>query len=408
MRRVAITGIGAVTPIGANKIEFFEGLKSGRNGVAPISVFDASSFPVRFAGEVKRFGPADKPFIDFIKCHPELSAIDDRKVVLGFKAALEAIEDSGLGGAIYNAGLDLGVSLEAVPLQLIASIVAEKSAGVKIQVPLDCLNKLLIERFGFSGPSFTNCSACAASTQSIGHAFKLIRSGRADMMIAGGHDSMINPLGVGGFALLGALSARNDSPETASRPFDATRDGVVLGEGAAVMVLEEFEGAVKRGARIYAEISGYGSSFDAYKATDPHPEGEGAALAMRRAIADAGVEPGEIGYINAHGTSTPKNDEAETVAIKKVFGPRAYDMAVSSVKSMTGHLIGAAGAVETVSTVFALCEGVIPPTINYREKDRNCDLNYTPNAAAEFGGRFALKNSFGFGGQNACLVLKKI
>ncbi|OQA74990.1 MAG: 3-oxoacyl-(acyl-carrier-protein) synthase 2 [bacterium ADurb.Bin243] len=407
MNRVVITGIGAVTPIGLNKFEFFEGLKSGRNGIGPISLFEASSFPVRFAGEVKNFGPGDKLFIDFIKKYPELSAIEDRKAVLGFKAALEAIEDSGLGGAIADAGLDFGVSLEAVPLGLIASIVIEKSAGVKIQMPLDCLNKLLIERFGFTGPSFTNCSACAASTQSIGHAFQIIRSGRASVMIAGGHDSMINPLGVGGFALLGALSARNDSPETASRPFDATRDGVVLGEGSAMLVLEEAGRAVKRGARIYAEIAGYGSSFDAYKATDPHPEGEGAALAMRRAIDDAGVELREIDYINAHGTSTPKNDEAETRAIKKVFGPLAYDIAVSSVKSMTGHLIGAAGAVETVSMVFALYEGIIPPTINYREKDRNCDLNYTPNAAAEFGGKCALKNSFGFGGQNACLVVKK-
>ncbi len=405
MKRVVITGMGLLSPIGNNKQEFFDSLAVGKNGINHIANFDAGSFPVRIAGEVKSFDFAGQS-----KQFSELAGIKDRKVLIGFKAAFDSIADTRLNQTeISTLGLDLGVSLESVQIEDIAAVASmyEKARqdSPVIQTPLDTLNSLLIKRYHIKGPAFLNCSACTASTQAIGHAFQKIRAGDIKVMLAGGFDSMINPLGIGGFALLGALSNLNDTPDKACCPFDRKRSGAVLGEGAAMYVLEELEHALSRGAHIYAEILGYGSSMDAYKATDPHPDGLGAANSMLRALADAKLMPQDIHYINAHGTSTPKNDIAETRAIKQVFGSYAYQLPISSTKSMTGHLIAASGAVELGACIFAFTENKIPPTINFQDPDPECDLNYTPNQAVPWSGRHILSNSFGFGGQNATLIL---
>ncbi|MGE5430498.1 MAG: beta-ketoacyl-[acyl-carrier-protein] synthase family protein [Syntrophomonadaceae bacterium] len=416
MKRAVITGAGVVSPIGTGKEKFFDSLTKGKSGISNLSLFDSSSFPVRIAGAVK-----DLDFNDVIRKFPLAKNLSDRKVFFGLTAFEEALEDSGLENSILKdtrTGIILGLALEVFPIEEFCSngsvnkfdfkefldVVKLKKAGM--QTPLDTTGSLIARKYGLKGPLYTNCSACAASTQAIGQSLEMIRNGELDIVIAGGLDSMLNPLGIGGFSLLGALSQRNDSPETASRPFDAHRDGAVLGEGAGILVIEEMEHALKRGAKIYCELSGFGSSIDAYKPTDPDPDGLGAAGAMQEAIKSAGITEDEIEYINAHGTSTFKNDEVETMAIKKVFGQKAYHVPVSSVKSMIGHLIAASGAVETVACLMGF-NGFIPPTINYNKPDVFCDLDYVPNRAREWKGEYMLKNSFGFGGQNASLVLRR-
>lgn len=400
MKRVVVSGIGVVSPIGSRREEFFNNLSLGINGIGPITLFDAGTFPVKMAGEVKELDA-----VKLCRENPVLDQIKDRKVLLGFMAAADALEDAETNSDdCSKMGLNLGVSLESVNIGDVADLLVHRT-GARIQTPLDTLNRMLIRRYRLGGPGFINCSACVASTQAVGHSFQKIRAGEAVMFLAGGFDSMINPLGIGGFSLLGALSTRNEN--NACRPFDKEREGAVLGEGAAMLVLEEREHALARGARIYCEISGYAATMDSFKVTDPHPGGAGAAAAMEMAVKDAGISADAIGHINAHGTSTWKNDLVETIAIKKVFGPRAYEIPISSVKSMTGHLIGAAGALETCAAIYTLTRNSIPPTINYHTPDPECDLNYTPNKGARWDGEYILKNSFAFGGQNACLILRR-
>lgn len=416
--RVVVTGFGVVSPIGIGRHRFFDALAAGRSGTSRITTFDAASFPVRIAAEVQDFD-----FRAVEDTYPAVGGICDRKVFFGLAAFDEAVRCAGLTTPALSdrrTALNLGVSLELFSLEDLARYVRDGKldfvrfyleAGNRdhppVQIPLDMTNRILVRQHRMSGPNFVNCSACAASAQAIGHSFRMIRRGEIDLAICGGMDSMINPLGVGGFGLLGALSTNNDTPATACRPFDAKRNGTVLGEGAGVLVLEALDHALQRDAAIYAEVTGFGSSLDAYKPTDPDPEGYGASLAMAGALRSAGVEPERIGYINAHGTATTKNDEIETKAIRKVFGGRAYGIPVSSTKSMVGHLIAASGAVECIACLSAFTRGLIPPTINYSSKDYYCDLDYVPNRARPWEGDYIMTNSFGFGGQNASLILKR-
>jgi 3-oxoacyl-[acyl-carrier-protein] synthase II len=417
MKRVVVTGCGVVTPIGSGKNKFYDSLEEGKSGIDIISLFDSTSFPVRIAGEVK-----DLDFEQTLDTYPTAKNILDRKVFLGLSAFSEALEDSNLGKKELingNVGLNLGVSLEVLPIEKfhlhsdkmnhnIRNIYCDlMKREINLQTPLDTTNRILTDKYKISGPDYVNCSACAASAQAIGHSFQVIKRGDADIFFCGGFDSMINPLGIGGFSLLGALSMRNEFRGAACRPFDAKRDGAVLGEGAGVLVVEELDHALKREAKIYCEITGYASTLDAHKPTDPDPNGEGATTAIRKALQSAYLSSDKIDYINAHGTSTLKNDEIETIAIKNVFGNRAYEIPVSSTKSMIGHLIAAAGAVEFISCLMAFERNRIPPTINYESKDPYCDLDYVPNESREWEGEYILSNSFGFGGQNACLILKR-
>lgn len=417
MRRVVVTGVGVISAIGRGRQAFFASLREGASGIGPITRFDASTFPVRQAGEVKslEIGP-------LIERYPEAADITDRKVFLALAAFEDLIADAGLSpGATAGSavGLNLGVSLEILPLERLSRPVTGsplsrsehlrrlKDLDGVLQTPLDTAGRIIAAHHGLEGPSYVNCSACAASAMAIGHSFSLIRRGLADAICCGGYDSMINPLGIGGFALLGALSTNSGKDEPACRPFDARRNGTVIGEGAGIVLLEELGRARDRNANILAEVAGYGSSLDAYKPTDPDPDGRGMLSAMVKGLASAGIVPDEIDYVNAHGTSTPKNDEIETRAIKELLGERARRVPVSSTKSMVGHLIGAAGAVEFIACLAGFLHGFIPPTINYRHPDPFCDLDYVPNEAREWDGDYILSNSFGFGGQNAALVLKR-
>lgn len=415
-RRVVITGMGAVTPLGTGVSTVWKALCAGRSGVQRISLFDAQTFPTQIAGEVK------EPF-DFKKL--------GRHSVFALEAARQAVEQSGITdnkaarperlGVYFGAGdggFDFkryaGILMESVngsdhvsALKYFKNSSAQMDAQELLeQEPSQVVNHLA-QAFGVKG-LVSNClTACAASSQAIGEAAWAIRTGEMDAMITGGAHSMVHPLGLAGFNLLTALSTRNDAPEKASRPFDKNRDGFVLSEGAGVLVLEELEHAQKRGAPILGELVGYGSTADAFRMTDPHPEGRGAIQAMRLALKDAGLEIEAIDYINAHGTSTQLNDQIETHAVKMVFGKRAYDVPMSSIKSMLGHMIAAAGAVELIACALSIRDGVIPPTINYEEKDEACDLDYVPNRAREAKVKTALSNSFGFGGQNITLIVKE-
>jgi len=411
MTRVVVTGIGITSPVGTGKGGFWASLVSGVSGIGPLTVFDASELPVRIGGEVK-----DLDEEDVRRRFPDVAEERDRKVLLGRAAAAEALRDAGLEPGVFDGVVEVGVSLETVLLEDVVrawhaggrgnGIPSEAVAGLDfcLQTPLDRLAGILARHSGFTGPVFTNCSACAAGAQTIGHAFHLIRDGETRCALAGGTDSMLNPLGVGGFSLLQALSTENDRPARACRPFDATRQGTVLGEGSAFVVLETAEDAVRRGAGIYAEVLGYAGTFDAYRVSDPCPDGDGATHAMLGAIRDAGLEPGAIDHINAHGTGTPKNDVAETLAIKTVFGDRADLIPVTAVKSMTGHMIAASGAAEAVAAILSLSESIIPPTINLETRDPECDLDVVTGEARDFDGDTVLTNSFGFGGQNASLI----
>lgn len=420
MNRVVVTGLGVVSPVGTGRVRFWENLTEGRSGIGPITLFDASSLPVRIGGEAEPLGMEGVP-----RPFPEVAGERDRKVLLGAFAAAEALEDARLDdGVLGSAMLQVGVGLEVFFLADVTSVAGAGDMGAaladqvlggrghELQTPLDRLSRIIGERYGFLGGRYTNCSACVAGTQVIGEAFHHLRDGILPVALVGATDSMLNPLGVGGFSLLGVLTPGHDddhggNPAAACRPFDRTRNGTVLGEGAAFLVLETLEHARAREAQIYAEVLGYGSSLDAYRVTDPEPDGRGAVLSMAMALEDAGLRPDDIDVVNAHGTGTPKNDVVETKAIKEVLGERAYEIPVHAVKSMTGHLIAASGAVEAVASVLTLYAGTVPPTINLKEPDPECDLDYVADRVRPFDGHVGLSNSFGFGGQNATIIFRR-
>ncbi len=409
MRKVVITGLGIVSPIGIGMDNYFDSLKKGVSGVSRITLFDPTDFPVQIAAEVKNFEP--EKYFD----KKELRRLD-RVQKFGFAAAKEAIEDSGLDpesedkervGVYFTSGVG---GLESLWEQF--HVLAEKgprrvSPFLITELIVDAIPAYIALRYGFKGTTLSAVAACASATQTLGEAMLAIQRGDLDVIIAGGADAAINPLGVAAFASMRALSKRNDSPEDASRPFDKTRDGFVMGEGAGALVLESLEHAKKRGAHIYAELAGYGATTDAYHTTAPDPTVSQIKRAMNMAMESAGVSPEDVDYINAHGTSTPLNDKYETKAIKEIFGERAYKIPVSSTKSMIGHLLGASGAAESVATVLSIEKGIVFPTINYKEKDPECDLDYVPNEPREHKIDVALKNSFGFGGHNVSLIFKK-
>lgn len=408
-RRVVITGIGIFSPVGKSALESWANVKSGKSGIARITRFDTTQFPVNIAGEVKDYDPLN--YFDRKEARKY-----DPYIQFALIAAEEAVKDSGLNldkvntdrvgtyigsgiGGIHSIETNKEVLLErgpdrVSPFFLVTSLANLATGQVSI-------------KFGLKGPNFACVTACAASTHSVGDSFKILQRGDADVMVCGGAEYPITPLGMAGFSVMKALSTRIDEPQRASRPFDKDRDGFVAAEGSGILVLEDLEHAVKRGARIYAEVVGYGYTSDAYHPTAPDPEGGGAARTMAMAIKDARIDPTEIDYINAHGTSTPFNDKFETMAIKKVFGQHAYNTNISSTKSMTGHMLGATGAIEAIFSIFAITNSFIPPTINYETRDEECDLNYTPNIGVVRETRYALSNSFGFGGTNGSLIFKK-
>lgn len=409
-RRVVITGLGALCPIGLSVTESWDAALAGKSGVGPITRFDASTFSAKIAAEVKGFDP--------------LKILDPKEVKrldlfsqYALSAADEAWNDAKLAGHTINParmGCILGVGLGGLPI-------LEKYHQIYLEEGVRKISPFLIPmmisnlapgnvaiRFGLKGPNYTVTSACTSSTHAIGEAFKLIREGSQDVVLTGGSESTVTPIAVGGFAAMKALSTRNEEPQKASRPFDKDRDGFVLGEGSAVLVLEELSSALSRGAKIYGELCGYGASCDAFHITAPPTDGEGARSCMTLAMADAGIKPEQIGYINAHGTSTPANDVAETAAIKAVFGEHAKSkLLVSSTKSMTGHLLGAAGAIEAVFCAKALEQGIIPPTANLDNPDEGCDLDYVAKTPRKTQVDYVMSNSFGFGGTNAAIVMKR-
>jgi 3-oxoacyl-[acyl-carrier-protein] synthase II len=407
-RRVVITGIGLVTPVGIGTAETWGALVEGRSGAAPITLFDPAGHATTFACEVKGFDPTK--WID-----KRLAKTLDRFVQLGVVAAQLAKEDAGLEWSEDEAervGVFVGAGLGGIAtIEQTHSAMLEKGPRRGISpyfVPAIIINLApgqISIRFGARGPNVSQVSACSSSAHSVGDAFRCVERGDADVMFAGGTEATVSALGVGGFNAMKALSTRNEEPTRASRPFDAERDGFVIGEGSGIVILEELGRAKRRGARIYAELVGYGLNADAHHITAPSPNGEGAQRCMRMAL--RGVSLDDVSYINAHGTSTKYNDAIETAAIKGVFGDRARHVAISSTKSMTGHLLGAAGGVETSITALATYHGVVPPTINYEHPDPECDLEYTPNAAREHPIDVAMSNSFGFGGTNACLALRR-
>jgi 3-oxoacyl-[acyl-carrier-protein] synthase II len=425
-RRVVVTGMGALTPLGHSVEELYQSQIEGKSGVGPIMHFDAHTFPTKFASQVKNF--------DLAKFLPEAerfiqSGLNTR---FGLAAARQALDDAGL---YENSRIDpttIGVYLgsgegshdfthlvestaravpdggsSADPRVFFAHSRRNFSGRHEYEMEMHMTTGRIAEVFNLQGPNMTCQTACAASSQAIGEAAEVIRHGDAEIMLSGGAHSMIHPFGVTGFNLLTALSTRNDDPQKASRPFDFNRDGFVLGEGSGMVVLEELEHAKQRGAHIYAEVSGYGSTADAFRVTDSHEDGRGAIAAIRNALKDSGLPNEAIGYVNAHGTSTKVNDRAESIALKTVFGERAYKIPVSSSKSMLGHLICAAGVVEMIISVMAMRKGVLPPTINYETPDPECDLDYIPNEAREQQADHILSNSFGFGGQNISLIVSR-
>jgi len=408
-RRVVVTGIGIVSALGNTAEETWAGLIAGRSGIDGITHFDASQYPVRFAGEVKNFNPEKfiakkevKKMDVFI--HYAIAASQEAMDNSGLKVTPENADNIGtyIGSGIGGFGiierehtkLLQGGPGKVSPFFIPSTIVNLAAGNVSI-------------RFGAKGPNSAPATACASGSHAIGDAFKIIQRGDADVMICGGAEGAITPMSVAGFASLRALSTLNESPQTASRPFDKERDGFVIGEGAGILILEEYEHARNRGARILAEMVGYGMSSDAFHITQPSEDASGAIRVMKNAIKDAGISPADISYINAHGTSTPFNDKIETFAIKQVFGEQAYKIPVSSTKSMTGHLLGAAGGLEAGVSVLALYHQQIPPTINYETPDPDCDLDYVPNKARLAKMQYVLSNSFGFGGTNAAVIFKR-
>lgn len=412
LKRVVVTGLGALTPIGNNVKDYWHGLVNGVSGAAPITKFDTSKFKTQFACEVKNFDPAD--FMDKKEARKM-----DLFTIYALVTAQEAFEDSKLDLEKVNgdrAGVIWGSGIGGITTFQNEVIDFAKGDGTPRFSPF-FIPKMIVDiaagyisiKYGFRGPNFATVSACASATNALVESFNYIRLGKADVIISGGSEASVNPAGIGGFNALKALSERNDSPETASRPFDKDRDGFVLGEGGAAIILEELEHAQKRGAHIYAELVGGGLSADAYHITAPHPDGYGAQLVMRNALEDAQMQPSEIDYINVHGTSTPLGDVSETKAVAKVFGDHAYKLNISSTKSMTGHLLGAAGAVESIASILAIENQIIPPTINHFTDDDQLDnnLNFTFNKAQKRVVNAALSNTFGFGGHNFSVIFKK-
>lgn len=412
MRRVVVTGLGVVTPIGTGVEKFWKNLIAGVSGIDIIRRFDPVELglSVHIAGEVKDFDP--EKYFD----KKEAQKVSDF-IKFAVASAEEAIKDSGLlesGFNPYRVGVIVGTGIGGLrDIEEQQKVLMEKGPRrvSPFFIPYGISNMasgLIAIRYGFKGPNYCVVSACATGNHAIGDGMRLIQRGDIDVAIVGGCESAITPLGVAGFASMRALSTRNHEPQKASRPFDRDRDGFVMGEGAGILVLEEYEHAKARGAKIYAELVGYGATDDAYHITAPCADGEGAYMCMKLALEDAGVSPEQVQYINAHGTSTPLNDKAETLAIKRLFGEHAYRLKISSNKSMIGHLLGAAGAVEAVATVKTIETGIIPPTINLENPDPDCDLDYVPNKAIEYPVEYALSNSFGFGGTNASLLFRKI
>ncbi len=408
-RRVVVTGLGMITPVGLDTEASWEGLINGKSGIGPITQFDDKTIPTQIAGEIHGFEP--EKYIE-----PKEVKKMDRFIHLAIAASQMAMDMSGLKITPENAervGVMVSAGMGGLPsIEKYHKVYLER--GIRkvtpFFIPMIIINEaagVISIRFGAKGPNISVVTACATGTHSIGDAFKWIQRGDADAMIAGGTESVICVTAVGGFNAMKALSTRNSEPQRASRPFDVDRDGFIMGEGSGVVVLEDMESALKRGARICAEVVGYGASGDAYHITSPAPNGEGAARCMKMAIKDAGIDPTEMGYINAHGTSTKYGDELESIAIKTVFGDYAYKIPVSSTKSMTGHLLGAAGGVEAVTSILAMDRGILPPTINLENPDPECDLDYIPNKARKAHVDVVMSNSFGFGGTNACLIFRR-
>jgi 3-oxoacyl-[acyl-carrier-protein] synthase II len=408
-RRVVITGLGLLSPVGNDVASTWRALVDGANGVGPITQFDTANFPVKFACELKGFDPLQ--YMD----RKEVKR-NDVFTQMALAASVQAMNDAGLNDGGYdpeNTGVIIGSGIGGLKVfEAQHDVYRERGPGkisaffIPMFIP-DMAAGIVSIRFNAKGPNYATVSACATSAHAIGDAYRTIQYGDADVMITGGSEAAITPMAIGGFANMQALSENNDDFQHASRPFDKERDGFVMGEGAGMVVLEELEHAKRRGARIYGEVAGYGMTGDAYHITQPAPEGEGAQRSMRRALKDAGIGPADVQYINAHGTSTPYNDQNETKAIKAVFGEHASGLHVSSTKSMTGHTLGAAGGLEFAICTLAVRDGVLPPTINYQTPDPECDLNYVPNKAVKRDVDVALSNSFGFGGHNVTLAVRR-
>jgi 3-oxoacyl-[acyl-carrier-protein] synthase II len=408
-QRVVVTGLGVISPVGVGKDKFWQSLISGQSGIGPISHFDVSDFPTKIAGEVKDYDSSQyldrkeakrmDPFTQYAVATTKMALAD-----AGLEMARESLDRIGV---VFGTGIG-GIQTLEEQQQILVNKGPTRVSPFLIPMMIANMAAAYISIIiGARGPNYTIVNACASSTNAVGEAFKLLQRGDADVVVAGGSEAAITPAALAGFCTLKAMSTRNEDPTRASRPFDQDRDGFVLGEGAGVLILETLEHAVEREARVYAEVLGYGCTSDAYHITAPAPDGNGMARAMSLALQDAGMLPVEISYINAHGTSTDLNDKLETMAIKQIFGEHAYQVPISSTKSMMGHMLGAAGAVELIVCTLALQQGVIPPTINYETPDADCDLDYVPNIARTAELNAALSSSFGFGGHNATVVMKK-
>jgi 3-oxoacyl-[acyl-carrier-protein] synthase II len=413
LKRVVVTGIGAITPIGNNVSEFWENLKNGVSGAAPITKFDASLFKTRFACEVKNYDPLnyfDRKEVKKLDLYAQFALICSEEAMNDAALELEKINHNK-AGVIWGSGIGgIDTLTQEVKEYIRGGEIPKFNPFFIPKMISDIAAGHISMKYNFRGPNFTTVSACASSTNAIIDAYNYIRLGKAEIMITGGSEASINESGLGGFTAMKAISSRNDDPKTASRPFDVDRDGFVMADGGGAIILEEYEHAVRRGAKIYVEMIGGGLSADAYHLTAPHPEGEGAALVMLNAIEDAGIKPEDVDYINVHGTSTPLGDITEPLAITKVFKDHAYKLSISSTKSMTGHLLGAAGAIEAIASILAIKNSIVPPTINLFNIDPNIDakLDFTPHKAKERTINVALSNTFGFGGHNASVIFRKL
>ncbi|MGM5469059.1 beta-ketoacyl-ACP synthase II [Flavobacteriaceae bacterium LMO-SS05] len=413
LRRVVVTGLGALTPIGNTKDDYWNGLISGKSGAAPITYFDAEKFKTKFACELKNFDPIeflDRKLVNRMDRFTQYAMVATDEAIIDSKLDLDKVDKLRVG-VIWGAGIGGLETFQDEVLNFAAGDGTPRFNPFFIpKMIADIAPGNISIKYGFMGPNYTTVSACASSANAIIDALNYIRLGHCDLVVTGGSEAAVTKAGMGGFNAMHALSTRNESPETASRPFDATRDGFVLGEGAGSIILEEYEHAKARGAKIYAEVLGGGLSSDAYHMTAPHPEGIGVIAVMRNCLKNAGVKPEDVDHINTHGTSTPLGDVAELKAIKEVFGDHAKHININSTKSMTGHLLGAAGAIESIASILAMEYGIVPPTINHSVVDENIDseLNLTLNKAQKRDVRVAMSNTFGFGGHNACVLFKKI
>jgi 3-oxoacyl-[acyl-carrier-protein] synthase II len=408
-KRIVVTGIGVVSPVGNGAQVFWDSLREGKSGLDTIQAFDASAYPCKIAGEVR-----DLDFTNYVD--PKEVKRTDRNILLALVAAEEAMRDSGIDldavdrdrfGTIIGSGVGGISTLEAEQTKLLNRGPSRVSPFLIPMMISDMASGMVSIKYGLKGPNYCVVSACASAAHAIGDAYMGLQCGMMDIAVTGGAEATITPLSFAGFCSMKALSTRNDAPHKASSPFDRKRDGFVMGEGSGIVILETLEHAQKRGAAIYGEIVGYGASADAFHLTQPAPEGEGGARAMKMALQSANLAPGDVDYINAHGTSTQFNDKNESIAIMTVFGEHAQKLAISSTKSMTGHLLGASGGIELIASTLAVRDGIVPPTINYEDPDPECPLNYTPNESVARDMKYAMSNSFGFGGHNASLIVKK-